>query len=65
MKTAEQNLFAIFHTPHPNETTGERAARIEQEAEAKRINDQIDEQLEVDRLTLMKQKPIVRVLLLG
>jgi guanine nucleotide-binding protein subunit alpha len=65
MRATEPDPFAIFHAPPPNETPGERTARIEKEAEEKRISDQIDEQLKVDRLTLNKQKYVVRVLLLG
>jgi len=65
MGATEPDPFAIFHTPPANETPGERAARIEREAEAKRISDQIDEQLKAERLALKKQKYVVRVLLLG
>lgn len=65
MGATEPDPFAIFHAPPPNETAGERAARIEKEAEAKQHSDQIDEQLKVDRLALKKQKHVVRVLLLG
>ncbi|KIM35946.1 hypothetical protein M413DRAFT_449483 [Hebeloma cylindrosporum] len=65
MGATDQDPFAIFHAPPPNETAGERAARIEKEAEEKRISDQIDEQLKAERLALKKQKYVVRVLLLG
>ena len=65
MGVTEPDPFAVFHAPPPNETPGERAARIEKEAEAKRISDQIDEQLKAERLALKKQKYVVRVLLLG
>lgn len=65
MGATEQDPFAIFHTPPPNETPGERIARIEKEAEEKRISDLIDDQLKADRLALKKQKYVVRVLLLG
>jgi len=65
MGATEPDPFAIFHAPPPNETPGERVARIEKEAEAKRISDQIDDQLKVERLALKKQKYVVRVLLLG
>jgi guanine nucleotide-binding protein subunit alpha len=65
MGATDQDPFAIFHTPPPNETAGERAVRIEKEAEAKRISDRIDEQLKAERLALKKQKSVVRVLLLG
>ncbi|KAF8958804.1 guanine nucleotide binding protein, alpha subunit [Flammula alnicola] len=63
--TSDQDPFALFHTPPPNETPGERAARQAKEAEEKRVSDQIDEQLKAERLALKKQKYTVRVLLLG
>ncbi|KAF8887649.1 G-protein alpha subunit [Gymnopilus junonius] len=65
MGATEADPFAIFHTPPPNETAGERAAREATEAEQKRVSDQIDEQLKAEKLALKKQKYIVRVLLLG
>lgn len=65
MGATEQDPFAIFHTPPPNETAGERAAREAKEAEAKRVSDLIDEQLKVEKAALKKQKYMVRVLLLG
>lgn len=61
----EEDPFAIFHVPPPNETPQERVARETKETEAKKVSDQIDEQLKVDRASLKKQKNIVRVLLLG
>lgn len=63
--TSEPDPFALFHTPPPNETAGERAARESREAEAKRISDRIDDQLKAEKLALKKQRYIVRVLLLG
>ncbi|KAF8958910.1 guanine nucleotide binding protein, alpha subunit [Flammula alnicola] len=63
--TSDQDPFALFHTPPPNETPGERAARQAKEAEEKRVSDQIDDQLKAERLALKKQKYTVRVLLLG
>ncbi|KDR69400.1 hypothetical protein GALMADRAFT_145447 [Galerina marginata CBS 339.88] len=65
MALTDQDPFAIFHTPPPNETAGERALRETKEAEAKRISDQIDDQLKAERLALKKARNIVRVLLLG
>jgi guanine nucleotide-binding protein subunit alpha len=43
----------------------ERRARLQREADAKRISDVIDEQLKVDRRTYEKSKQDVRLLLLG
>ncbi|KAF4616573.1 hypothetical protein D9613_008941 [Agrocybe pediades] len=65
MGATEPDPFAIFHTPPPNETAGERATREAKEAEAKKISDQIDEQLKADKLQMKKEKYVVRVLLLG
>jgi len=61
----DEDPFAIFHAPPPNEAAGERVAREAREAEAKRVSDQIDEQLKADRVAFKKQKNVVRVLLLG
>jgi guanine nucleotide-binding protein alpha-1 subunit len=61
----DEDPFAIFHASPLNETPQERAAREAKEAEAKRVSDQIDEQLKADRAAFKKQKNIVRVLLLG
>ncbi|PPQ94855.1 hypothetical protein CVT25_007227 [Psilocybe cyanescens] len=62
---ADPDPFAIFHTPPPNETPGERVEREAAEAEAKRVSDQIDDQLKVDKAAMKKAKNSVRVLLLG
>lgn len=61
----DQDPFAIFIAPPLNETPEECVAREAREAEAKKVSDQIDEQLKRDRVALKKQKNIVRVLLLG
>ncbi|CAA7268550.1 unnamed protein product [Cyclocybe aegerita] len=65
MGTTEPDPFAIFHTPPPDETPGERAVREAKEAEAKRVSDMIDDQLKAEKLALKKDKYVVRVLLLG
>lgn len=65
MGATDADPFAIFHTPPPGETSGERAAREAKEAEQKRVSDLIDEQLKAEKLALKKQKYVVRVLLLG
>jgi guanine nucleotide-binding protein subunit alpha len=51
--------------PPDAETELERRARLQREAEAKRISDVIDEQLKVDRRIYEKSKQDVRLLLLG
>lgn len=50
--------------PPPDETPAERDERLRAEREAKRVSDEIDEQLRKERVVLKKKKP-VRVLLLG
>ena len=47
--------------PPDAETELERRARLQREADAKRISDVIDEQLKVDRRTYEKSKQDVRV----
>jgi len=61
----DQDPLVIFLAPPPNETPQERVLREANEVEAKRISDQIDEQLQADRVALKKQKSFVRILLLG
>ncbi|KAI0272166.1 G-alpha-domain-containing protein [Russula aff. rugulosa BPL654] len=51
--------------PPDAETELERRARLQREAEAKRISDVIDEQLKADRRIYEKSKQDVRLLLLG
>lgn len=51
--------------PPSDETPEARAKREQEEAEAKRISDAIDEQLKTERLALKKKKPPIKVLLLG
>ena len=62
--TDNPDPFAIFHTPPPNETAGERAAREEREAAARKVSDRIDEELKQEKARLKRQK-VIRVLLLG
>ena len=51
--------------PPPDETPDARAVRLSAEAEARRISDEIDEQLKQERVSRRKQRPCVKVLLLG
>jgi polynucleotide 5'-kinase involved in rRNA processing len=50
--------------PPPDETPAEREERVRAEREAKRVSDEIDEELRRERIALKKKRP-VRVLLLG
>ncbi|KAJ3830062.1 guanine nucleotide-binding protein [Lentinula raphanica] len=51
--------------PPESETESERRARLEQEAEAKRVSEQIDEELRLEREDMKKKKGDVKLLLLG
>ncbi|KAJ3732515.1 guanine nucleotide-binding protein [Lentinula guzmanii] len=51
--------------PPESETEAEREARLEQEAEAKRVSEQIDEELRLERESLKKKRGDVKLLLLG
>ncbi|KAI0312036.1 G-alpha-domain-containing protein [Amylostereum chailletii] len=61
---ADDPLAAAI-APPKDETPEQREAREKEEAEAKRISDEIDEQLKAERAALKKKKPPVKVLLLG
>lgn len=47
--------------PSPSETESERAFRLEAEAEAKRVSEQIDEDLREERERLRKKRGDVKV----
>ncbi|KAL7283882.1 hypothetical protein ACG7TL_001153 [Trametes sanguinea] len=51
--------------PPPNETPEERERRLRQEEEAKRISDEIDERLKLDRAAWKRHKSTFKLLLLG
>jgi guanine nucleotide-binding protein alpha-1 subunit len=51
--------------PPESETEAERRARLEREAEAKRISEQIDEELRVERENLKRKRGDVKVFLLS
>ncbi|KAI0644624.1 G-alpha-domain-containing protein [Trametes meyenii] len=51
--------------PPQNETNAERWAREQREAQARRISEQIDEQIRAEKLAMKKRKQPVRLLLLG
>jgi hypothetical protein len=48
-----------------SETPAQREERLEQEREAKRINDEIDTQLEIEKTERRKRRPDIRIILLG
>ncbi len=57
--------LALAIAPPPNETLEERLVREAAEAEAKRISDEIDEQIARDREQMKKVKRPMKLLLLG
>ena len=57
--------FDAVLRPPPGETPAQRDARILAEQLAKRVSDSIDEQLRAERAELKKNRPDVRILLLG
>jgi hypothetical protein len=61
---AEDDPFDAVLRPPADETPEQRAVRIAKEAEATRINQQIEESLHLERQRQRKKK-VVRVLLLG
>ena len=48
-----------------NETPSQREERLEREREAKRINDEIDAQIEIEKSERRKRQPDIRAILLG
>ena len=48
-----------------NETPAQREQRLSHEREAKRISDEIDAQLEVEKTERRKRRPDIRIILLG
>ncbi|KAL1942735.1 hypothetical protein VTO73DRAFT_4975 [Trametes versicolor] len=57
--------LAVAIEPPPNETPAERWAREQREAAARRISEQIDEQIRAEKLAMKKRRPPMRLLLLG
>lgn len=60
-----EDPFASILAPPPGESPEAKEARERAEAEARRVNDGIDEQLRQERIALKKKKKPVKVLLLG
>ncbi|KAH8092195.1 G-protein alpha subunit [Cristinia sonorae] len=60
----DDDPLTLALSPPPNETPEERENRLRDEAEARKISEDIDEEIKAQRLAL-KKKPHVKVLLLG
>ncbi|EAU89179.2 guanine nucleotide-binding protein alpha subunit [Coprinopsis cinerea okayama7 len=65
MKSFDEDPLDRLIRPPPNETPEERADRERKEAEARRVSDEIDNDIRKERAALKKQQSTVRVLLLG
>ena len=64
-RSSDHDPLAVAIAPPKNESPAARAARLRAEAEARRVSDEIDEQLKQDRVARRRQRPCVKVLLLG
>lgn len=58
---ADGDPFSALLRPPASETEHERVARLQREADAKRISDSIDEELKAERERLRKSKQDIRV----
>ncbi|EAU80314.1 hypothetical protein CC1G_13233 [Coprinopsis cinerea okayama7 len=65
MGATDVDPFEYLTRPPPNETPEERTIRERKEVEAKKVSDQIDEEIRKERAVMKKQQNAVRVLLLG
>ncbi|KAL4247490.1 P-loop containing nucleoside triphosphate hydrolase [Abortiporus biennis] len=63
--TKENDPLAQFTAPPPNETEEQKITRLREEAEAKRISDAIDEELQQEDKASKKGTAPVKILLLG
>jgi guanine nucleotide-binding protein alpha-1 subunit len=65
MPITDSDPFADFLRPPPDESPPARAARERREAEAKRVSEQIDEDIRNEKSAMRKRRHQVTVLLLG
>ncbi|KAJ7650069.1 guanine nucleotide binding protein, alpha subunit [Roridomyces roridus] len=63
--SAADPISAVMRAGHAGETLEERRARLEAEAEAKRVSEMIDEELRQERERLRRSRGDVKLLLLG
>src|SRR6266702_123473 len=64
-RSSNNDPFDAFLRPPPDETPAQREMRILAEQQAKQVSDAIDEQLRVERTELKRNRPDVKILLLG
>ncbi len=60
-----EDPLAAAMAPPPGETGEERVVRLRREAEAKRVNDEIEERIKQDRAAWKTHKNMFKLLLLG
>ncbi|KAJ7038039.1 guanine nucleotide binding protein, alpha subunit [Mycena alexandri] len=65
MPSAELDPIAAALAPPPNESPEERESRVLQERAAKKVSDEIDEQLNRERQQVKRQPKPLQILLLG
>lgn len=63
-RQADDDPLSLALQPPPNETPDQRESRLQAEAIARRISNDIDEELKQEKAAL-KKRPPVKVLLLG
>ncbi|KAI9448616.1 guanine nucleotide binding protein, alpha subunit [Lactarius psammicola] len=64
-RSSDPDPLAAAIAPPQNETPAARIVRLRAEAEARRVSEEIDEQLKAERAARRRQRPCVKVLLLG
>jgi hypothetical protein len=64
-RSFEEDPLALAIAPPPDETLDQRLARELVEAEARKVSDEIDEQLKREREGEKRKKKPVKLLLLG
>ncbi|KAH9017575.1 guanine nucleotide binding protein, alpha subunit [Lactarius hengduanensis] len=64
-RSSDHDPLSAAIAPPSNETPAARTARLRAEAEARRVSEEIDEQLKAERAARRRQRPCVKVLLLG
>lgn len=65
MPVHDPDPLDVFTAPPLDETEEQKVAREAEEAEAKRVNDLIDEGLKKDKAIMKKESGMVKILLLG